>query len=434
MAARTLKRSLAAPAEGWLQSLPALGVDGTIALIALVIADDPLLSRIFSTEPSITLILGYWGVLALFLSFRLWQQCQDRWLRWSFRHLWPMVLILAVALASPLWSVNPEKSAQCAIWLLSSTFLGFFIGYRFYGREFMAFLLCFHILLLMTSLLIALLLPDVGIDDARGGSWHGIVLFKNSLGYLAALAVGFLVIGAVYGRLPLGFSLLFLALAIFMLIKTKSASGIIIAAAAVCLIVTLWLGKRFRISALVAILLIIAAPFVIGAVVANLDQATAAVGRDPSFTGRTAIWADALEVIEERPWFGFGLEAIWGAEAETPFPYLSTTGWAVHAHNGFLDLANELGLPIALLAFLYMLRLLFVSLDTYITTRSSAALFFLVALNSFLLYNMIEAGLFEYRRIEWLLCVAVIVAMKRRATERLPEDSNPIRARSQVVH
>jgi O-antigen ligase len=201
------------------------------------------------------------------------------------------------------------------------------------------------------------------------------------------------------------------------LAKAQAASGLITAATAMSLIIILWLGRQFRISALLAVFLMIAAPFLTVAAVANLETVTALVGRDPTLTHRTTIWSDALEVIKESPLIGFGLEAVWGEGTETWFPHLQTTSWAAHPHNGHLDLATGLGLPAAIVATLYFLYMLFMSLNTYLNTRSSVALFCFVLLNSFFIYDLAEAVMFRFRRIEWIICVAIIVSIARRATE-----------------
>ena len=72
-------------------------------------------------------------------------------------------------------------------------------------------------------------------------------------------------------------------------------------------------------------------------------------------SGRTAIWAQLVEAVWMRPWFGWGVGQV--AQAQNaiahayPMIYPST-----YAHNLFLDLALWIGLPAALLAIAMMLR------------------------------------------------------------------------------
>lgn len=414
-----------AAAAGWLQPIPQLGIDGAIAVIALLMAHDPLMLRALKMPADDNTILGYWSALTLVLACLLSYRFGIRWLGWSLRHLRPILLVLLIALASPLWSLDPAKSGTRAIWLLESSFLGFFIGYRFYARDQMAFLFVFFVVLLASSVGAAFFLPDVGVlETPGGGAWTGLVVYKNTLGYLAALAVVFFLIAVLYGRMPRIVGVPLLALAIYVLASAKSASGLVVTLVSVGLIVILWIGKQFRISALLAVILMIASPFAMLVAVVNAEKVATFMDRDPTMTGRTKIWADAVKIAEERPLIGFGLEAIWGKKDATPFPYRPTTRIIAHAHNGYLDIADELGVPVAALATGYFLYLLFIAFDTYLSTRSSVALFAFVALNAFMIYNLVEVGLFEFRRMEWITCVAIIVAMLRRATHR-PSDSRP---------
>lgn len=432
LGARSTER-LARPAAGWLEPASQLGIDGLVAVLALLMAHDPLFLRLSSIEPDDNLVLAYWTLLTLFLVYRLGHYDGDRWLRWSLRHLWPIILVLGVALASPLWSLDPAESAHRAVLLAESTFLGFFIGYRFFTRNLMCVLFGFFVVLLLSSVILALLLPDATIGQIRGGSWAGPVLYKNTLGYLTALAIAFFLIGLLYGRLPRGIALLCLAGAVFVLINTKSASGIIVASMAICLTLVLWLGSMFRIGALLAVIMIVVAPFATAALVANHETMSKLLDRDPTMTNRTTVWADAVEVIKERPLIGFGVDAIWGEKERTYFPYLETTRYLAHAHDGYLDIAAELGLPIALVATVFLLYMLFVALDTYLKTRSSVALFALISLFGFAIYNIGEVGLFEPRRVEWLLCVTIIVSIIRRASEELPENRTSPAPRAREV-
>ncbi len=408
---------LPAAAASWLQPLSALGVDGLIALLALLVATDPLLSRIGALQQDDRLFWACWSLLTLLLGWRLWRHCRERWLRWSARHLRPLLLILGIALASPLWSLDPSQSAERAVWLVQSTFLGFFVGYRFYGRDLQALLLAYFGVLLLGNGLLSLL---------AGSEIKGL-LWKNEFGFVMAVAAAYCLIAALYRRLPLVLALSLLAVALAALVAAGSASGIVVTAVAFALIMILWVGRMLRMSAVLAVVMIVVAPFAIVAVIDNLDAATALVDRDPSLTQRTPVWRDALQVIAERPLTGFGLDAVWGDREATAFPYLPTLRVAAHAHDGYLDLATELGLPAATLAAAWFLVLLFRALDAYTSTRSAVALFGFVFLNSFLLYTVVEVGWFQCRRMEWILCVAVIVAMLRRAGE---EQAGPPRPRS----
>ena len=71
---------------------------------------------------------------------------------------------------------------------------------------------------------------------------------------------------------------------------------------------------------------------------------------------RLSQWALALQLIAERPWFG------WGAAAFSVIYPLRTGKWHGHAHNLPMELAISHGVPVALLVVSLVLLLLVVSL------------------------------------------------------------------------
>jgi O-antigen ligase len=72
------------------------------------------------------------------------------------------------------------------------------------------------------------------------------------------------------------------------------------------------------------------------------------LGRDATFTGRTAIWAALLPVASNQPFFGLGFGSFW-----TP---LTRIHYIVgEAHNGYLDAALDIGYFGLLLLTLYLL-------------------------------------------------------------------------------
>jgi O-antigen ligase len=74
------------------------------------------------------------------------------------------------------------------------------------------------------------------------------------------------------------------------------------------------------------------------------DEAYRVLGKDPTLTGREAIWELAERAIAARPWFGWGFQGFWQPDERAVQEIWAVTGWiAPHAHNGLLELLLETG-------------------------------------------------------------------------------------------
>jgi O-antigen ligase len=78
----------------------------------------------------------------------------------------------------------------------------------------------------------------------------------------------------------------------------------------------------------------------------SLAQIAKALPLDTSFTGRTDIWAFAVQALQERLPTGYGFQSFWGTSAIQDLPEgKEWAAFASHSHNGYLDAALGMGLP-----------------------------------------------------------------------------------------
>ncbi len=148
----------------------------------------------------------------------------------------------------------------------------------------------------------------------------------------------------------------------------------------------------------------------------NFDLLTRSLQRDSTLTSRVDIWQDALQVVQEAPLLGFGYGAIWLADERTWFPHLSSTTSVFHAHNGYLQIAADLGLPAALAASALLVRTALLAFRTYVGTGSAFAFFCFIYTLWFMIFNLTETRLFQLRRIDWILFVMAAVCLMRSIT------------------
>lgn len=86
-----------------------------------------------------------------------------------------------------------------------------------------------------------------------------------------------------------------------------------------------------------------------------LESLTGALGRDITLTGRTTLWAYALQFWAEKPILGWGYGGIFGDSWDAPGRIVQVNQYysAPHFHNGYFQIATELG-TIGLMLFLFV--------------------------------------------------------------------------------
>jgi O-antigen ligase len=105
----------------------------------------------------------------------------------------------------------------------------------------------------------------------------------------------------------------------------------------------------------VATLLICAAAFIWVLLIVGgsfVQDVTQAVGRDPSFTGRTELWRMLLKIGARHPFLGAGYGGYFGTPGNE---FQEVYGYVV-GHNGLLDVFVELGAAGLILVLAFHLR------------------------------------------------------------------------------
>jgi O-antigen ligase len=111
-------------------------------------------------------------------------------------------------------------------------------------------------------------------------------------------------------------------------------------------------ARRVIATAVVALLLVVPPLSLVWMVFGSSPAAeiVQATGRNMTFTGRTLIWTDIINIAEKQPLLGVGIGALWVGhigDALYPMPTWSavTPGWRpTEAHNGYVDTYAQIGL------------------------------------------------------------------------------------------
>jgi exopolysaccharide production protein ExoQ len=348
-----------------------------------------------------------------------------------------VILLSALAVSSYIWSEVPQLTLWRTGILFGTTAFGVYLAVRFSLRELLRLLAFAFGIIAVSSLVSALFLPGYGISVLSPGAWQGIYGNKNVLGLHAALGV--LVLALVAwdpgrGRLVAALGAGLCSALVFL---SRSSTALVLVLAVLPL---LPLGEGMRRRSSFAIPLVALGVVLLGGVAMwaldNQGTVLGWLGRSPTLSGRTGLWLVLLEAFRHRPWLGYGYNAFWVGWGGESAEVWSAVGWdPAHAHNGFLDLALQLG-AIGVLTFLAGFALaLLQAFRALRRTDSGPGIWPLAYLVFFFLFNLTESPLLRYDSLFWGLYVTTVCSLLPRRPDvgwRAGASAKAIRARLSI--
>jgi O-antigen ligase len=272
--------------------------------------------------------------------------------------------------------------------------------------------------LLPTSVLFIKYLPEYGRGfDAWSGTPvnNGVGLTKNDLGYLC------MVFGIVFvwnlltlsriadrkGRwIEAAMSVVFIWMAVWLLFMSNSMTSLATMVFGIAVMVGLgWsiVSKRFFGTFVVAILIV---GYILESSFDLYERIVLMLGRDPSLTDRTVVWADVL-AMQRQPIFGYGFESFWLGDR---LDVLWQKWWwrPTQAHNGYIETYLHLGfVGVALLA--AVLLSAFRSISRQLQTDFDFARLRMALLFAIILFNYTEAA---FKAVHFIWTIFYIIAME----------------------
>ncbi|MES2884324.1 MAG: O-antigen ligase family protein [Pseudomonadota bacterium] len=271
---------------------------------------------------------------------------------------WGLMAFLVWGLASTLWAPDAAAAFRQSFSIVGAAMLPLAFMLTAWRRDGIESVLRqTSTLLLVLSLLVALVNPAIGIHDSSqfelNGSWRGITYQKNGLGQLAAAALILWCHAWVTGSTTARAAAAGALLSVFMLLKSRSSTSLLLAMISCALIIALLrpmlaVGRYKGILVVSALLAVVVPTVVYFIFVGAVDEEAMAqafgevFGKDATFSGRTIIWAEMLRNIGLHPWLGIGFNSFWFTPAADET--IRRLGWdCPSAHNGYLDVINHLG-------------------------------------------------------------------------------------------
>jgi O-antigen ligase len=271
---------------------------------------------------------------------------------------WLIWLMLGWCGASLAWSDFPDLTLRRVVSLALVTLVCFAIGVGIDSlRRLHTILFWVLALVVVANLAVTQVRPDFAITDI---GVRGFYTQKNQAG-LVAMVVVLVAMCRMLKSPSLSKTALSLAVlgaaAVFLSIsESKTSQALTLLAVPLLPMIMLLqrLGGAFAILVAGFAILFLGAVGLFAAGLGINPTGLIALNGDPTFTGRAEIWDFVKAEIGRRPWTGSGYGAFWdvGPVADPllrapPGTWLSQvkTGFINQAHNGYLDLWLQAGLP-----------------------------------------------------------------------------------------
>lgn len=285
------------------------------------------------------------------------------------------------------------------------------------------------------SLFTAIAAPSigVGIEDTPPFStrWRGIFPFPIKLGTGMALSITLWINHLMSSSQQRLISFGAIALSFFLLMQAVSAQAIFTLIVLLGFLVLLNFMQRFdpKQTVVVGVLLLVGFAVMYIGVTENLEAIFGSLGKDTTLTGRTEFWPQLLEAIGKRPILGYGVHGFWQPwrGAQDPAGHIIAARGFIppNGHNGFLDLAVEVGyLGLAL----FFLSFVLTSIQAIILWKQSQlpeATFSLILLLYVIMANVSETQLFVTNYI-WFSYVLMSVRLNMREDKISVTDSSKL--------
>ena len=276
----------------------------------------------------------------------------------AWRRLWQRAravvvahgVLVGVLVASSVWSIATRRSAEQAVLLAVGTGAFLLAGARFTVTRALGAVWGALQVGVVVSLVAGAFEWRFAID--RNGDLAGIYFNRNSLGAVAALgvltsgALGWVMVRRWHrsGQHRHGAAVVAVVAGGVVDAGTWVRSGSLTPAFAVVVAVTvaglvllatrpgpgLWMRRRLAVALSAGLALIAVAA------VAARGWLTDVLGRSPTFSGRTEIWAEVLEAWQRKPVLGFGWMAVW-FDPELRAGLVERRRDVFEAHSGYLE-------------------------------------------------------------------------------------------------
>jgi exopolysaccharide production protein ExoQ len=403
-------------------------------------------------HPEIWLIYVTLYMVTAMLLLKHWKEGIQLLIRQKY-----VVGMLALVFVSSIWSVVPGFTFSRGVALTGSTLFGVLLALEFTPRQQLHLLTLTGIILILSSLVWVVALPELGIaKGSHEGLWQGIFAHKNLLGKVMVLVSLPLLLSSMTNRRSNGLYLFFFWLSVGLLVLSSSRTAQF-SAMGLYLTLSIYLITKHGIRAgmvtgIVVILLLgnmviqhkydfvaaIALEKLTFSLLCSRDAATPDVReRDmelkcrnwidskPESTsedrlmdgnGRFELWKLVVHSIKKDPILGYGYGGFWLGEDGPSASIKEKIGiWPRDAHNGTLGILLDLGLLGLSLFVLTLVQITWRTFPMLLKSESNPLdLFYPGLIVLIFLCSMGETDFIAPNFLFWILIVMSALSITRR--------------------
>jgi O-antigen ligase len=363
----------------------------------------------------------FWGLLFAFVVLRLIWKITDTQTGQGFSPPVGLLLLSIFICFSVLWSPYMFVSLKRAAQVVGVIAIGLLVARQaLQGRGLLDQVLIPLGLLILIGLAVAVFAPKIAFDGDH--ALQSITNQKNSWGQISLFAC-FVYMSAllrehVRNYLPL---LVMLLLSIVSLVATKSMTSLL-SFVLVSGLLFMWFAAT-KCGAIGKTLLIFTVALgmlaILGYFVSNgempfdwlADKVFSSTGKSSTLTGRTYLWHLMYAEIEQHLWFGTGFGGFWTGLKGASGVLVSKLNWGPpnQAHNGYIDVLNEIGIVGGILLLLVLAKHATNIIKLFKASDQGNAIFHGAILISALIINYAESSLLRTTGLWWIvLCVSIV--------------------------
>jgi exopolysaccharide production protein ExoQ len=334
-------------------------------------------------------------------------------------------IYFAIVIFSTFWSSNPLVTFRGTVGLICLSAFAVYFGRQYNWEELFRLLRWSQIIIIITSAFTSWFIPSIGVHEK---GWQGILGYPIDLGNMMALCASLWLLNFVREPRYRIRSLIFLSFSIVVMQLANSAGAFVLFVGLIFIISIAPMFRKLNFAQANFLFATFLLVFMLGSfwLTSSYEQILSALNKDVTLTGRMPLWQMLIDdYISKRPWFGYGYGIFW---AELPGTDSVSLGirriigdWAVHAHNGFLDIILSVGFAGCLMFILSFINSIKRAIALFILESKLDSILPLIIL-AFVFFGNISHSTIVFPSYIWFLYVLVTVRLQTDILEKRQED------------